>query len=65
MLFLNYSEVNMKYLFSSVLRPIVIKQNFLFYNTKSLKLPKIELYFVFDKIAEMDLIKVANNIILL
>lgn len=65
MFFLNYRETNLRYIYSSTLRNIYIRQNLFINNPNILKLPKIELYFIFDKIIELDLLKVSNHLVFL
>lgn len=65
MLFLNYKENDMKYIYNSSIKNIIIKQNYFINSFYLIKLPKIKYYFIYKKIIDLNNTKIYNNILLL
>ena len=63
MLFLNYKETDLSYIYSSSLRSIIYKQSLSVNNVYETSLPKVALYFVFSKVLEINLLKLSNHLV--
>ena len=65
MYFLNFKETDLNYINNSCLRLILLRQNVQIKNSYILKLPEIKYYFIFNKIIDMHILKIFNNVMLI
>jgi len=66
MFFRNYNELELDFIFEQTINDIIIKQNsILFLDKNIVKIPKVKLYFIFNAITDVDLLKCFDHIFLL
>lgn len=65
MYYLNYIETDLSFIYKSNLRLIILKQNYFVKNCFILELPNIEINCIFNKIIELNILKLFNYIVLL
>jgi len=64
MYFLSYNEVNLNYFYWSNVRNFLFKQNLNFINFFQIEIPKVKLFFIYNKETELNKLKLYNNFIL-
>ena len=62
MYYLNYKELDLDYIYRSTLRSLFSKQNLALQNTYALGLPQIELSFIFNKIVDLNILKLSSHV---
>jgi hypothetical protein len=65
MYFLNYTETNLRFVYFSTIRLLILRQKSNFNNSYIIKMPVIKYYFIFNKIVEVNLLKIYNNLLIL
>jgi hypothetical protein len=65
MFFLNNKEIDYNYVYLSNLRFIFLKQNYSLNNSYLLKKPNINFFFIFNKILDLNLLKIYNNLLII